>query len=94
MTVLLINAINLFFQVLTYLILARAIMSWFFRPGDRLYPIYSAIFRITEPILMPCRRLIGRFGSGMGVDFSPIVAIFLIWVANWIVVSIVRSLLF
>lgn len=94
MAITLLQAVNLFFQVLVYLILARAIMSWFFRPGDRLYPLYTAIIRITEPILQPSRRLLGRMGSRTGVDFSPVVAMILLWILNWIVVALLKLILF
>ena len=74
----LISVISLFFSALVYFLIAGAIMSWFIRPGDRLWPLYLFVMRINEPILAPCRRLMGRFGAGMGVDFSPIVAILLL----------------
>lgn len=90
----LIIAVNLFAQLLVYLILARAVMSWFFRPGDRLYPIYTVIIRVTEPILGPARRLMGHFGRGLGVDFSPVVAVFMIYILNWAIVALLKIILF
>lgn len=72
----LINAISTFFQVIVYLILARAIMSWFVRSSyGTAYKIYMAIIQITEPILDPCRKLLHRFGMNGTIDFSPILAI-------------------
>jgi YggT family protein len=93
MVMLLIRAVNLFCQLLIYLILARAIMSWFFRPGDKMYSFYTMILRVTDPILQPSRRLLGRLGSGSGVDFSPVLALILIQILNWLVVSLLKMFL-
>ena len=78
MNLFLIRVINTFVQVIIYMILGRAIMSWFIRPGDRLYPLYMAIIRITEPILTPFRNLTSRYMGG-GIDFSPMLAIVAIY---------------
>jgi len=60
-------------QVLTVAIIFRAILSWFSsRPTNILVVI---LFRITEPILAPLRRVIPRFGT---LDFSPLAAIVLL----------------
>ncbi|MGI6734402.1 MAG: YggT family protein [Anaerovoracaceae bacterium] len=80
MTIFFIQVINLFFQVIIYLILGRAIMSWFVRPGDRIYPLYMSIIRLTEPLLAPFRNLSNRFMGNSGVDFSPLLAIFAIYI--------------
>lgn len=93
MIITLISAVNLFCQILIYLILARAIMSWFFRPGDKLYLFFTIILRVTDPILQPSRRLLGRLGSGSGVDFSPVLAIILIQILNWLVVTLLKMFL-
>lgn len=87
------RAINGFFQILIYLILGRAIMSWFVRPGDRLYPAYLLLVQVTEPMLGPCRKLLARFGFSSGVDFSPIVTFLLLSIANRIIISILSPIL-
>ncbi|NLY71215.1 MAG: YggT family protein [Clostridiales bacterium] len=89
----LIYAVNLFFRVLTYLILARAILSWFIRPGDRLYPLYIGIIRVTEPMLAPCRRITQRFGFGGTIDFSPLLALIILWILNSIIIDILRIII-
>lgn len=55
-----------------WLILIRALVSWV-RP-DPYSPIMQFLFRTTEPILQPIRRLMPR----MAVDLSPIIAFFAI----------------
>jgi YggT family protein len=57
------------FTVLYFLLVIRIILSWF---GANPYnEIVNILYRITEPILMPFRRLPLQAG---GIDFSPIVA--------------------
>lgn len=91
--VLIISAVNLFFQVLIYLILGRAILSWFVRnPYDTMGKIYSMIIRITEPILAPCRRLLSRFSMMGMIDFSPILALIALSVINRIIVNVLWML--
>ena len=93
--IVLMNAINTFFQILVYLILGRAILSWFVRnPYGTLYKIYMAIIQITDPILAPCRKLLSRFGMGGTIDFSPILAIIALTVINGIIINILRMLMF
>ncbi|HYE69197.1 MAG TPA: YggT family protein [Anaerovoracaceae bacterium] len=93
--IVLMNAINTFFQIIVYLILGRAILSWFVRnPYGTLYKIYTAIIQITEPILAPCRSLLSRFGMGGTIDFSPILAIIALTVINGIIINILRMLMF
>jgi len=59
--------------VLTVAIIFRAILSWFSpRPTNMLAVI---IYRVTEPVLAPLRRVIPRVGM---LDFSPLVAIILL----------------
>jgi YggT family protein len=93
--IVLMNAVNTFFQIVIYLILGRAILSWFVRnPYGSLYKVYSAIIQLTEPILSPCRKLLARFGMGGTIDFSPILAIIGLTMINGIVINILRMLMF
>ena len=54
-------------------IFVRAILSWF--PVNRDNPIVAIVFRITDPILSPVRRVMP--GRGF-IDFSPMVTIIVI----------------
>ncbi len=92
---LLINAVNLFFEVLIYLILGRAILSWFVRnPYDTLGKIYSVVIRITEPIIAPCRMLLARFNMMGTIDFSPVLALIGLSIIRRIIISILWSMSF
>ncbi len=70
---LLFSLIRILCEVLTIAIIARAILSWFSpSPTNMLVVI---LFRVTEPLLSPLRRIIPRVGM---VDFTPLVAILLL----------------
>lgn len=86
----LISAIALFCRVLVFIIIAGAVMSWFIRPGDRLYSLYLFVQRLSDPILAPCRKLMGRFGAGMGIDFSPVIAILLIEIVGGLLIRLLN----
>lgn len=94
MGLLLIRTINTFLQVIIYLILGRAILSWFIRPGDRLFSLYMGIIRLTEPILTPFRNLTSRYTGGAGVDFSPMLAILAIYFLQRMVIKLLVPILF
>lgn len=68
----LLNIINIAFQLYTYLIIARVILSWVDHNPYNQY--IQLIYKATEPILEPLRALFSSFN--IGVDFSPILAIF------------------
>jgi YggT family protein len=86
-------AVYKFCDVLTMLLFARAILSWFvnpYRPSPYvLHRINEILIRITEPIVAPCRRLLRNFNTGM-FDFSIIVAMLAIVLVRNIVVMILR----
>lgn len=65
--------IRVLFDVLTILILLRVIVSWFSPRSTNI--LVKFLYRITEPLLAPLRRIIPRLGP---LDFSPMAAIILI----------------
>ena len=61
---------NIFYWAFVILLLARAVLSWVNIGG---YQIRDLVFRLTEPILAPVRRMLPTTG---GVDFSPLIVLF------------------
>lgn len=59
--------------LLTILIIGRAVLSWFSPRPANILSIY--LYRVTEPFLVPLRRIMPRTGM---VDFSPLLAILLL----------------
>ena len=88
MILILIKAVNWFAEILIFLMIARAIMSWFVKdPSSSLFNAYQMIIRVTEPIVAPCRTLLSRFNTGM-MDFSVLVAFLLISLARNVIIAI------
>lgn len=77
------NVIDLFLRVLSYVIIAQAIISWLVAfnvintTNDFVRSFLNALDRVTEPLYRPVRRLLPDFG---GIDFSPLVVLLLIYV--------------
>ena len=69
------SIIRLLCDVITIIILLRVVVSWI-SPGST-NMLVVVLYRLTEPILAPLRRIIPRVGR---LDFSPLVAIILIQV--------------
>ncbi|MDH5433184.1 MAG: YggT family protein [Gammaproteobacteria bacterium] len=57
------------FNLFLFLIIARAILSWF---ADFSNPIVAALNQLTEPLIRPFRRILPKTP---GIDLSPMVAI-------------------
>jgi len=66
--------------------LAHILLSWI--PVDRHNPIVAFIYEITEPLLGPIRRVMPSIG---GFDFSPMVAIIIIEVAERVLITLITG---
>jgi len=64
--------IGIILSMMYWLILIRALISWV--NPDQYNPVVQFLYRMTEPILQPIRRLL----PPMGFDISPIIAFFAI----------------
>ncbi len=60
-------------ELYIYVVIARALISWV--NPDPWNPIVQFLTRVTEPALVPIRRLVGlRFG----IDLSPLILILIL----------------
>ena len=84
----LIAIVQALFEVYSFILLARVLLSWFAVDPDN--PIVRALHQLTEPLLAPIRRILPPAGM---LDLSPIVGFIIIRVAGVIVVSILSSIL-
>jgi len=94
-------AVGHFADLLVFLIFIRAILSWFPEPRNDgpLRQLYYGLLKVahvmTDPIVGPIRNLIRKSplgGPGMILDFSPIIAFFLIGFARDILVRFLLGL--
>ena len=69
--------------ILYWLLFARIIISWI--PVDPFSGPVQFLVQVTDPILAPLKRLPLRIGM---MDFSPMVAFFMIYLTNKILVTI------
>ena len=72
-----------FLTILTWSIVARALLS--FLPIDQTSTIYQVLFRITEPVIDPIRRILPSTGM---IDLSPLAAILLLIVLQQMVIGL------
>ncbi|MFC1941080.1 YggT family protein [Chloroflexota bacterium] len=73
------NFLSLLCEVLTLVILARVILSWFSPSSTNMLAVI--LYRVTEPVLAPLRRIIPRVGM---FDFTPMVAIILLQIIAYL----------
>lgn len=76
------GVIFLLLNVLTILIFARAIFSWF-DPGFR-SPIGRILFDITEPIIAPVRQVVPSMGM---FDLSIMVTLLLLFILRQVLTA-------
>ena len=79
--VLLQGVVRMFFKVLLFLFLARALLSWFQDTDhDALNSLYELTCTLTEPLIMPVRAFLDRIGvSGGMFDWSFMVTYLLLF---------------
>jgi len=85
--------VSLIFQIYAFLILIRVLLSWvnpnpYGRAVD--HPLVNLLYRLTEPVLGPLRRLIPPIGGTL--DISPIVAIILLEILRQVISRLFLSL--
>jgi YggT family protein len=88
--------VDVLLQVLMWIIIIQAILSWLVAfnvintHNDFVRSFLNALDRLTRPLYRPIRRLLPDFG---GIDFSPIVVILLIYVIRILLSGAARDLL-
>jgi YggT family protein len=77
------QVIDVLLQVLWWLIIVQAVLSWLVvfnvinTHNDFVRTLFNALDRMTRPLYRPVRKLLPDFG---GLDFSPVVVLLLIYV--------------
>lgn len=74
------------FQVLKWAIIAEVLLSWI--PNGRQSKISYWLRAFTAPIIEPCEKINDRIFSGLPVDFSPVIAYFIISFLERVIFSI------
>ena len=82
--------VDVAFAIFNFLILARCILSWL--PFGFNNSIVRFVYEMTEPVMKPFRRLLGN--AFVGIDFSPVLAIFALEFVRRLVLNILLALMF
>lgn len=81
--------VDVAFTIYNFMILARVLLSWL--PIGMNNQAVRFIYEMTEPFLAPFRRIMG---GGMGIDFSPILAILVLQFVHRLVLNLLASIIF
>ena len=73
----LLSFIGWLLQIFGYLIVARALSSWF--PDARRHPIVQLLYQVTDPVMIPASRIIPRIGM---IDLSPMIVIIVLFTVS------------
>jgi len=82
----LISLVNYISLGLSLLLIAYVVLSYFMDP---FHPIRATVNRIVDPLLNPIQRILPQTGM---IDFSPLVAIIIIQVIEFILTRLLISL--
>jgi YggT family protein len=82
MIIILAQAIGIFSQVLTFIVFAYVLLSYFLDPY---HPIRAFLGRMVEPLLAPIRRVMPLVGM---FDFSPVILLILVQLISGILVNL------
>ncbi|MEJ5201093.1 MAG: YggT family protein [Anaerolineales bacterium] len=82
----LITFIQLISQLMTILVIASAVLSFFMSP---FHPVRNALDRIVNPLLAPIRKVVPPVQN---IDFSPLIFIVLLEIITSLVVRLLVAL--
>ncbi|MEA5077324.1 MAG: YggT family protein [Anaerolineaceae bacterium] len=77
------SIIQLIFQLLTFVIFADVLLSFFMSPY---HPIRKTLDSIVNPMLEPIRKIVPPV---QGIDFSPMVLLILVQILEYILLRVI-----
>lgn len=81
----LLSTVDLIFTLMSFAIIARALLSWFPQDPYNPNPAVVLLNRLTDPILDPIRRFVPPIGM---MDITPIVALVILQVLQALIDNI------
>ena len=82
------DLIFMLLRLYTWVIVASALITWV--SLDPRNPVVKILRQVTEPVLAPARRLLPPWKTG-GLDFSPLIVIFAIWLVEWVLRHLLQA---
>lgn len=87
------QAIDWFAEIITWILLFRAILSWFIMGNNMtIKKLYMFTVNMTEPFVAPVRQFMSRFNTGM-IDLSIFISFLLVRFAANILISLVQIIM-
>jgi YggT family protein len=83
----LLQVMSLAFTLYSFAIIARSLLPWF--NVNPYHPVMQFLIQVTEPLLAPIRQNIPPIG---GLDFSPMVALLILWFIEQLLRTLLLSL--
>lgn len=84
-----INFVDAIFLIFYFLVLIRIVFSWIGLPSQKaVYVLFKFTYDATEWYLRIFRRLIPAAGA---IDFSPMIAMFSLYIIQQIIISVIRE---
>ena len=78
------RVLDIALYIYMWIIIIRALISWV--SPSPYNPIVRFLYRVTEPVLQPVRRILPL--QGLGIDFSPVIVILVIFFLRDFVIPI------
>ena len=79
------KVLHIVLNIYLWIVIFRAVLSWVYVPS--LYQAARVLYRLTEPVMRPVRRLVPPSKAG-GLDVSPlIVGLVIVFLDNFLVGS-------
>jgi YggT family protein len=78
--------INMIIRILTLLVIAKVIISYFMSPY---HPVRETIDRIVEPMLAPIRKFVPPVGM---LDFTPFIFIVILYILGAILTGLFSAI--
>ena len=84
----LLEVILVVLNIYVWLVIAQAVLSWLIAfnvvntRNQFVAMVWDFLYRITEPVLGPIRRVMPNLG---GLDISPVILILLIFFIEWVI---------
>ena len=75
-----------------WIIIIRALISWV--NPDPYNPIVNLLYRLTDPVLYRIRRMLPVSFFSIGIDFSPVIVILIIYFLKIFLVASLKQLAF
>jgi YggT family protein len=82
------SVLKLLFSAYYLLLLARAFMPWI--PHDRHNPVLIYVYKSTDVMLKPIGQALPQ--SRFGIDYSPFIAVILLWVLQKLIMLLLGYL--